>query len=302
HERFEVDTRWQQRPTQIRGLDTTAPDTMSLPLAKAIPNAMRHWSGTQTTKYPFILANEQLHYLGEIGLGETVTIPTEQGNQQFKVAGFFYDYGNADYQFYLPQSTFHAYWPSAKPLGIALWLNHQIAGQSSLALAEAALVAAGVAPGNWVTQVRLRDTALALFEKTFAITLAMNALTLLVAGLALLTSMMAILQERLPQFAQWSALGVSSREQLLVITIPLLLFVGITWLLSLPLGALLSWLLINKLNIMSFGWSMPMLWSFAPAAVLALLCLVLVGGAVLVAKVRLKRKLPDALAALGSQV
>ena len=130
----------------------------------------------------------------------------------------------------------------------------------------------------------------------------MNALTLIVAGLALLTSMMAILQERLPQFAQWSALGVNGREQLLVITVPLLLFVGITWLLSIPLGALLSWLLINKLNIMSFGWSMPMLWSFEPPLILALLSLALVGLTVLIAILRLRRRLPIALAELGGGV
>jgi len=153
-----------------------------------------------------------------------------------------------------------------------------------------------------VTQGRLREIALGVFDKTFAITLAMNALTLIVAGLALLTSMMAILQERLPQFAQWSALGVNRREQLLVITVPLFLFVSITWLLSMPLGALLSWLLINKLNIMSFGWSMPMLWSFEPPMVLAALSIGLVIFSIFIAMWRLKPRLPKALAELGSGV
>lgn len=317
HKRFEVSTRWQQRPTQVRGLDVDAPDTLSLPLAKAVTNAMRLWSkaakadvgiSSEASKISdggsFILANEQVHYLGGIKLGEAISLPTETGLKQFKVAGFFYDYGNANYQFYLPQSEFARDWPSVKQGGVALWLNtDETSGeQPGLARIESDLITAGVSPSDWVTQGRLREMALDIFEKTFAITLAMNTLTLIVAGLALLTSMMAILQERLPQFAQWSALGVNSREQILVITVPLLLFVSITWLLSLPLGALLSWLLINKLNIMSFGWSMPMLWSFWPAFVLALLCLVLVSLTVLIARARLKRRLPTALAELGSSL
>ena len=309
HERFEISIRWNQRPTQVRGLDIHAPDTATLPLAQAIPDAMAHWSGapkalSKTSYIPLILANEQAHYLGDIDLGDKVSLQTEEGNQQFKVAGFFYDYGNPNYQFYLPYHAFNQYWPSTKQRGVALWLNDDGATteQAALKNAETLLIKAGVSPGDWVTQGRLREMALGIFEKTFAITLAMNALTLLVAGLALLTSMMAILQERLPQFAQWSALGVNGREQILVIMVPLLLFVSITWLLSIPLGALLSWLLINKLNIMSFGWSMPMLWSFEPPLVLAALSLVLVALTVFIAIWRLRRRLPTALAELGSGV
>ena len=37
----------------------------------------------------------------------------------------------------------------------------------------------------------------------------MNALTLIVAAIALLASLLAIMQERLPEFAQWRALGVN---------------------------------------------------------------------------------------------
>ena len=307
HKRFEVNTRWRQRPTQIRGLDTNAPDTLSLPLAKAVPNVMKQWSSggkasANSDKKPFILANEQARYLGGITLGDTVNFRTETGHKEFVVTGFFYDYGNASYQFYLPQQVFKQHWPSAKQQGVALWLGADNAAAQQVALAnvETALVEAKLSPGDWVTQSRLREMALGVFERTFSITLAMNALTLLVAGLALLTSMMAILQERLPQFAQWSALGVNSREQMLVILVPLLLFVVITWLFSIPLGALLSWLLINKLNIMSFGWSMPMLWNATPALVLGLLSLGLVLLTVLVARIRLRRRLPMALSELGS--
>ena len=309
HKRYEVSTRWQQRPTQIRGLDTGAPDTVSLPLANALPDALEKWSGgvqanVRLDKKTLILANEQVHYLGGIKLGETVSLQTETGQNQFIVAGFFYDYGNTSYQFYLPQQDFNQLWPSVTQRGVALWLNTKKISIKDAPLmdVEEKLLHAGVSPGDWVTQGHLREMALGVFNKTFAITLALNALTLLVAGLALLTSMMAILQERLPQFAQWSALGVNSREQILVILVPLMLFVLITWLFSVPLGALLSWLLINKLNVMSFGWSMPMLWSIGPAVVLAFLSLGLVLLTVIIVRIRLKRRLPIALAELGSGV
>jgi putative ABC transport system permease protein len=203
HERFEVSLRWNQRPTQVRGLATDAPDTLTLPMAKAIPNAMDDWSvssegNPKSLQTPLILANEQAHYLGKVNLGEIVSLKTAVGEQRFKVAGFFYDYGNPNYQFYLPNIAFKKYWPSTRQRGVALWLNTDVGLSNEAALedVEAALVKVGVSPGDWVTQGRLREIALGVFDKTFAITLAMNALTLLVAGLALLTSMMAILQER----------------------------------------------------------------------------------------------------------
>ena len=49
HKRFEVETRWQQRPTQIRGLDVDAPDTHTLPLANTIPDAISRWSEAATS-------------------------------------------------------------------------------------------------------------------------------------------------------------------------------------------------------------------------------------------------------------
>ncbi len=301
HQRIGIETKWRQRPTEIRGLDIDAPDTLVLPFAKALPDALSEWR-TQATSQPLILANEQVHYLAGVALGDTVTLNTPSGKRDFTVNGFFYDYGNPSFQFYLPQKQMSALWPAAQLQGVALWLNPDIPVEAALQQAEQDLLSAGFNAGDWVTQQRVRETALAIFERTFAITMAMNTLTLLVAGLALLASLLAILQERLPQFAQWSALGVRLREQVWVISVPLLLFVGITWVLSIPLGALLSWLLINKLNVMSFGWSMPMLWSMQPALVLAALSLVVVVITLLITGLRLRRRLPQALAELGGGV
>ena len=315
HARLEYLSYWQNRPTEFRGLEVDAPDTKTLPLAKSIPQAMQLWAQSgesesgesesvqSESSETWVLANEQVHYLAGIPLGGSVTLNTAEGEQSFKVAGFFYDYGNANFQFYLPRDELLTHWPQAADTGMALWLNSKLADEKTAVMAEAekALIASGFSPGDWIKQSRLRAIAMDIFERTFTITLAMNTLTLIVAGLALLTSLMAILQERLPQFAGWSALGVNRREQLMIILIPLLLFVTITWLLAVPLGALLSWLLIDKLNVMSFGWSMQMLWSVVPALVLAALCFSLALFSVFVTNYRLRSQLPKALAQLGSQ-
>ncbi len=300
HARIGVTTRWRNRPTLLRGADTRAPDSLNLPLAQWLgeqpEDALEMWR----TQPDAILANEQAHYLGGVQLGEIIQLQTDDGPRDYRVVGFFYDYGNPYYHFYLSYEELAARWKHTYTNWVGLWLKPDSKGEySSLELAEKSLIKAGAQPGDWISQAAIRKLSVNIFERTFAITSAMNALTLLVAGIALLASLLAILQERLPQFAQWRALGVRRREQMLVIACPLLIFVGITWLLAIPLGALLSWLLIHKLNIVSFGWSMPMLWDMGPAWRLGLLVLLVVGFTLVLVVWQLRRRLPEALANLG---
>lgn len=295
HARTGVTLRWQGRPAKVYGLDTATPDTRSLPLATAEPQALARWSAGAGMPPP-ILANEQAHYLGGLQLGQTVTLPADDGPAAYTVVGFFHDYGNPYYQFYLPRNEVARRWRDRQPTGLALWLRPG----ASEATAEAALQAAGAQPGEWLAQGDIKRLSLKIFDRTFAMTAAMNTLTLLVAGAALLTALLAILHERLPEFAQWRALGVTRRELLRVIAVPLGLFVGLTWLLAIPLGALLSWLLIHDLNVMAFGWSMPMLWSPQPALRLGLLSAGIVVLVLAIVVTQLTRKLPQAMAQLGS--
>jgi putative ABC transport system permease protein len=168
--------------------------------------------------------------------------------------------------------------------------------------AETSLQQLGAQAGDWISQAQVRKLSVGVFDRTFAITAAMNLLTMLVAAIALLASLLAILQERLPQFAQWRALGLRQAEQLWLVATPLLVFCVIVWLASIPLGALLSWILIHKLNIISFGWSMPLVWEIGPALQLALVVGLICGLTLLLVAFQWRRQMPLALAQLGETV
>jgi putative ABC transport system permease protein len=297
HNRIGVTTRWRERPTQLRGIDPEAPDSLRLPLSswqgKSATAALQSWR-EQPAK---ILINEQAHFLAGVEIGEQISLQSDTGIQSYEVVGVFYDYGNPYFQFYLPARELARHWQNYYSHGIALWLNPD--NPQALAQAEAGLKALGAQPGDWIAQAQLRKMSVAIFERTFAITAAMNLLTMIVAAIALLASLLAILQERLPQFAQWRALGLRQSEQLLLVATPLLIFCAIVWLLSIPLGAVLSWILIHKLNIISFGWSMPLLWEFTPALHLALVIGLICGLTLLLVAFQWRRQMPQALAQLG---
>ena len=301
HRQIGVTTRWQDQPTLVNGADTRAPDSLLFPLAQWLgdtpADALALWRNNSNA----ILANEQLHYLGGLQLGQTIQLETDQGAVDYQVVGFFYDYGNPKFQLYLSYEEVAKRWQHHYSRGSALWLKPDPTNSNSTSrqLAEQSLLASGIKRSDWISQDEIRTLSVNIFDRTFAITAAMNSLTLMVAAIALLASLLAIMQERLPEFAQWRALGVSTREQFLIICSPLLIFVVTAWLLAIPLGALLSWLLIQKLNIVSFGWSMPMLWHMAPAWQLGALVLVIVMGTLLLSLLQLRRRLPAALAELG---
>jgi putative ABC transport system permease protein len=300
HSRIGVTSRWRDRPTLIRGADTRAPDSLSFPLAQWLGDSPDEALAMWRTEPGSILANEQTHYLADLRLGESVQLETDVGLKDYRVVGFFYDYGNPYFQFYLPYDEVAAHWKHAYPRGLALWLKPPSdRAINPVQSAEDQLRKSGAQAGDWIRQSEIRKLSVNIFDRTFAITTAMNGLTLIVAGIALLASLLAILQERLPQFAQWRALGVRYSEQLLVMACPLFIFVGIVWLLAIPLGALLSWILIHKLNIVSFGWSMPMRWQMGPAWELGMLVIAVVIFTLLLTVIQLRRRLPEALARLG---
>jgi putative ABC transport system permease protein len=248
-----------------------------------------------------ILANEQVHHLAGIDLGDSITLSGESGETDFRVAGFFHDYGNSYYQFYLPYETVEELWPSAGSRGLALWLSTTGMGDIDdiRNTIEQTLVDAGAEPGEWVYRDDILDLSLDIFDRTFAITASMNMLTLTVAGIALLASLLAIHQQRLPQYAHWRSMGVRWTEWLMVILIPLGLCVLITWALSIPLGTLLAWILIHDLNVLAFGWTMPLVWSFSPGLQLALLTAAVVAITFTITLLRVRYHMPDALKQLG---
>lgn len=292
HRRNGLTVRWQNRPTQIRGLNTDTSDTRALPLAAETDRATAWFEGDPGV----IFANEQVRYLAGIDLGDTIKLPVQGQAVAFEVVGFYHDYGNPTYQFYLPHERVAELWPAAGEQGLGLWLSDD---DDALAEAEAALLRAGARPGDWTRRDDVLAISLRVFDRTFAMTAAINALTFTVAGIALLASLLAIHQQRLPSYAHWRSMGVSNPEWLLIAGLPLGIGLLLTWLLSIPLGTLLAGLLIYDLNVLSFGWTMPLIWRFEPAITLFWLTLVVAGTAFSISALQVRLRLPQALKHLG---
>ncbi|MDP1881742.1 MAG: FtsX-like permease family protein, partial [Bradyrhizobium sp.] len=106
-------------------------------------------------------------------------------------------------------------------------------------------------------QATMKAESKRIFNRTFAVTAALNTFTLGVAGIALLTSLLTLSNSRLPQLAPLWAIGITRRRLAAIELIKTLSVALITALLALPLGLLVAWCLIAVVNVKAFGWRLP---------------------------------------------
>ena len=118
-----------------------------------------------------------------------------------------------------------------------------------------------------------------IFDRTFVITRVLRLLALGVAFVGVLSALMALQLERAREHAILRATGVT-RGQLIGLILMQTSAIGLAaGLLAMPLGTLMGGLLIQVVNLRSFGWTMDMT---VPGSAL-LLGLALAWGAALLA-------------------
>jgi len=110
---------------------------------------------------------------------------------------------------------------------------------------------------NLVDQATLKAESTRIFNRTFAVTAALNAFTLGVAGIALLTSLLTLGNSRLPQLAPLWAIGITRSQLAAIELLKTVSLAFITALLALPLGLSVAWCLIAVVNVKAFGWRLP---------------------------------------------
>ena len=295
HRRVVAERSFAGRTMTVVGIDIDAPDFGPDNIIDGSPNAFANWS-IGGGEFEYVFANEQLRYLAGVEVGDTFALDTEVGSRSFKVLGFFHDYGNINYSLHLRGERFKQLYASAEPQGWGIWV-----GRDQQATAELGLSQLGLEPSQWVSQRDVLTLSLAIFDRTFAITRALNSLTLLVAAVAIFSSLLAVYQFRRPEYALWRSLGMTWFGFFTASGFPIVLMTAAVMLLALPLGVVLSWLLIHKINVISFGWTMPVIVATKPIVSLFFVVALVVLGAFILASVRQQTAVNKALKSLAGE-
>jgi putative ABC transport system permease protein len=235
-------------PVEVLGLPDHATYREHWPLLQIAPDG---WSTLPTGATCFV--SEQLSRRMNLSLGERIDVPTPDGNWPLTVAGIYADYGNPKGQVAVDAGALFAHFPDVPQTRMALRVEPGKVG----GLITAMSVQFGLDGRNLLDQSALKAESTRIFNRTFAVTTALNAFTLGVAGVALLTSLLTLATSRLPQLAPLWALGVTRRRLALIELTKTMSVALITALLALPLGLLVAWCLIAIVNVKAFGWRLP---------------------------------------------
>jgi putative ABC transport system permease protein len=199
------------------------------------------------------LISEQFARRLKLHLGDRLQAPAPIGNWPLDVVGIYADYGNPKGQIGVNVDALIRRFPEIPQTRLGL----RVAPAAVPALIAEIQNKFGLDGRNLADQATLKAESMRIFNRTFAVTAALNAFTLGVAGVALLTSLLTLSNSRLPQIAPLWAIGITRRKLAAIELIKTMSMALITALLALPLGLLVAWCLIAVVNVKAFGWRLP---------------------------------------------
>jgi len=270
-------------------------EVTSLPRGSRYEDAIRLLDGVEGAKARFrsgdgIYVSERAWRIEGWRPGQVVALC--DGKPKVEVLGVYHDYGNPLPQWLAAEGLVRSCWPGLGPDSVAVSGSPKTDwAQVRRNLLESGLLAAD----QLIDQAELKGVGMAVFDRTFTVTRALNGLTLLVAAIGIFCAIAAIHHHRVSMQALLASLGVSARERgaLLLAQWGLLglLCMVLVW----PFGILLAAYLSGVVTPAAFGWSFPLRPDGAHYLELALWAAGSLVLAVLLPTVRLLRASPAAL-------
>ena len=243
---WHVDAEVMGAPAEIYGVVDHPIYAANWPLLSALPDTWnRIAAGTGA------LVNEQLARREGLSLEDRLPLP---GGWTSTVIGIYSDYGNPLGQVVLPLEALTRHYPDADRSDYGIL----VPDRSREALTAALTEEFGLPADRITDQGAIKEFSLSVFERTFAVTGALNFLTLAVAGVAILTSLLTLASMRLPQLAPAWALGLTRTTLGRLEFCRALVLAALTFTFALPVGLVLAWMLLAIINVEAFGWRLPM--------------------------------------------
>jgi putative ABC transport system permease protein len=237
---------------QLLALDTDAQGYRSFELK----DGDRSTVGRALEDEDAVLVSEPLAYRRRVRAGGRLALVTDRGEHDFVVAGVYYDYGSSEGVALMSQRTYRRFWDDRAVSSLGL---RAAAGVEVDTLVSALRERAGDAHDLLIRSNRaLREASLAVFDRTFAVTVVLRYVATLVAFIGVLSALTALVLERSRELAVLRAQGLTPREVWRLIVAQTGLMGLVAGLLAVPVGLLLALVLIRVVNQRSFGWTLQL--------------------------------------------
>ena len=243
-----ADTQLAGAPIEVLGLPDHATYRDNWPLLQSTEDA---WIKLRPGNAA--LVSEQLARRLLLSVGDRIEVPASGESWTLDVVGIYADYGNPKGQIAVNFAALTRRFPEIPLTRMGL----RVASPKIPALISALQEKFALDDRNVADQATMKAESTRIFNRTFAVTAALNAFTLGVAGVALLTSLLTLANSRLPQLAPLWAIGITRRRLAAIELLKTMSVALITTIFALPLGLLVAWCLLAVVNVKAFGWRLP---------------------------------------------
>jgi putative ABC transport system permease protein len=204
-----------------------------------------------------VIISEPFANKHSVAQGDTLDLPLGGRRVHFRVIDIYGDYSNERGYIIMDRGTLLKYLPDPAPSNVAVYLRRGVTLEDGRRAVETALAKRKVMV---FTNRSLRAEAMRVFDRTFAITYALEAVAVFVAVMGVAGALLALVIDRRREFGLLRFLGGSTGQirRIILCEAGLLgLFANIA---GMALGFCLSLLLIYVINRQSFGWTIQFHW------------------------------------------
>ncbi|MGH9680317.1 MAG: ABC transporter permease, partial [Candidatus Acidiferrales bacterium] len=209
-----------------------------------------------------VIVSEPFTYKHHLKIGDTIALALGAKSASFRIADVSYDYASERGRIFMDREVLLRYLPDPAPSNIDVFLHP---GENAETMRNRIQE---ISAGHRVlifSNKDLRTEAIRIFDRTFAITYALEAVAVFVAVMGIAGALIALVIDRRREFGLLRFLGASSAQvrKLILVEAGLVgLFANAA---GFALGYFLSLILVYVINKQSFGWTIRFHW---PVAVL----------------------------------
>ena len=209
-----------------------------------------------------VVVSEPFTYKHKVKTGDTITLSLGAARASFRIVDVYSDYASERGYILMDRDVLLKYLPDAEPTNLAVF----VAPDGSAA--EVGKEILETAAGRRIlifSNRELRTEAVRIFDRTFAITYALEAVAVIVAVMGIAGALIALVIDRRRELGLLRFLGASSSQIRKMILVEAGLIGLLANLAGFVLGYSLSLILVFVINKQSFGWTIRFHW---PVAVL----------------------------------
>ena len=218
----------------------------------AVGNTVATWRAMEDGG---VVVNETMANRFDLRVGQTLQLLTDAGAQNFPIVGVTYDF-DVHPTLLMTDSNYRRNWNDSAISTIALFVEPGVSVDETVNALRRAF--AGKAELLINSNRGVRRNALEVFDRTFAITVALRLLATLVAFVGILSTLMSLQLERAREIGVLRATGMTRRQLWGLILLETGLLGTSAGLVAMPAGFILALILVYIINLRSFGWTLSM--------------------------------------------